>query len=309
MNKREDPAEIKDTPVSSGKNQSAKAPTRISEFQRFRSVFFGRRVVIVGFVIIFILIFVAIFAGIISPYNPYKQDLKNTLQKPSAEHWLGTDPYGRDVLSRVIYGSRTSLMVGIVAVGIGATVGILLGLVSGYFGSAMDIVLMRIIDAMMAVPSLVLALVFAAVLGSGLTNVMIAIGIAMVPLYCRLMRGQVLTIRQADYVLAAHSLGCSYVRIMFRHVLPNCMPPLIVLMTLNLGTSILAEAGLSFIGVGILPPGAAWGSMINQGYNYLLTNPILSFAPGVCIMLVVLSFNMVGDGLRDALDPRLRGII
>jgi peptide/nickel transport system permease protein len=295
--------------ASSDKTQPVKTSARISEFQRFRSVFFGRSVVIFGFIIIFILIFVAIFAPFIARYDPYKQNLGNTLQKPGAEHWLGTDPYGRDVLSRVIYGSRTSLMVGIVAVGIGAAVGIILGLVSGYFGGVMDIVLMRVIDAMMAIPSLVLALVFAAVLGSGLTNVMIAIGVAMVPLYARLMRGQVLSVRQADFILASHSLGCSNVRIMFRHILPNCMPPLIVLITLNLGSAILAEAGLSFIGVGILPPGAAWGNMISQGYNYLLTNPILSFAPGACIMLVVLSFNMVGDGLRDALDPRLRGII
>jgi len=309
MNKKNKVIGEKESTLSPSDGQLVKVTGRLSELQRFRSVFFGRSVVIFGFIIIIILIFVAIFAQFISPYNPYKQDLGNTLQKPSAEHWLGTDPYGRDVLSRVIYGSRTSLMVGIVAVGIGAAVGIILGLVSGYFGGVMDIVVMRIIDAMMAIPSLVLALVFAAVLGSGLTNIMIAIGIAMVPLYSRLMRGQVLSVRQADYILAAHSLGCSNVRIMFRHVLPNCMPPLIVLITLNLGSAILAEAGLSFIGVGILPPGAAWGNMINQGYNYLLTNPILSFAPGACIMLVVLSFNMVGDGLRDALDPRLRGII
>ncbi len=287
----------------------SETPPHVSEFQRFRSVFFGRCVVIVGFIIILILIIVAVFAPYISPYDPYKQDLRGALQEPSAEHWLGTDPYGRDTLSRVIYGTRTSLMVGLIAVGISSVIGVILGLISGYFGGVLDIILMRVIDSMMAIPSLVLALVFAAVLGSGLRNVMIAIGIAMVPLYCRLMRGQVLSIRQADYVLAAHSLGGSDVRIMLRHVLPNCLPPLIVLMTLNLGTAILAEAGLSFIGVGISPPGAAWGSMINQGYNYLLTNPILSFAPGICIMLVVLSFNMVGDGLRDALDPRLRGVI
>jgi peptide/nickel transport system permease protein len=308
MNKTNLPNE-KNKAILPGADESVKSSTRVSEFQHFRSVFFGRPVVIVGFIIIFLLIFVAIFAPLVSPYNPYKQDLNNILQKPSFKHLLGTDPFGRDVLSRVIYGSRTSLMVGIVAVGIGAAVGVILGLISGYFGGVLDIILMRIIDSMMSIPSLVLALVFAAVLGAGLYNVMIAIGIAMVPLYCRLMRGQVLSIRQADYLLAAQSLGCGHVRIMMRHMLPNCMPPLIVLVSLNLGSAILAEAGLSFIGVGVLPPGAAWGSMINQGYNYLLTNPILSFAPGVCIMLVVLSFNMVGDGLRDALDPRLRGII
>jgi peptide/nickel transport system permease protein len=295
--------------LTSTNYQISETSPRVSEFQRFCSVFFGRRVVIFGFIIILILIIVAVFAPYISPYDPYKQDLRSTLQDPSYKHWLGTDPYGRDTLSRVIYGTRTSLMVGLIAVGISSTIGVMLGLISGYFSGVLDIILMRVIDSMMALPSLVLALVFSAVLGSGLRNVMIAIGIAMVPLYCRLMRGQVLSVRYTDYVLASQSLGASHSRLMLRHVLPNCLPPLIVLMTLNLGTAILAEAGLSFIGVGISPPGAAWGSMINQGYDYLLTNPILSFAPGICIMLVVLSFNMVGDGLRDALDPRLRGII
>jgi peptide/nickel transport system permease protein len=200
-------------------------------------------------------------------------------------------------------------MVGVISVGIGAAIGVFLGLVSGYFGGVTDIIIMRIIDAMMAIPSIILALVFAAVLGSGLINVMIAVGVSMVPLFCRLMRSQVLSVRQNDYILASHSLGSSSIRIMQRHILPNCMPPLIVLMTLSLGFAILTEAGLSFIGIGISPPGAAWGSMINQGYNYLQSNPMLSIAPGVCMMLVVLSFNMVGDGLRDALDPRLRGVI
>jgi peptide/nickel transport system permease protein len=174
--------------------------------------------------------------------------------------WLGTDPYGRDTLSRVIYGARTSLMVGIVAVGIGATIGVLMGLVTGYFGGILDTILMRIIDSMMAIPSIVMALVFAAVLGNGLKNLMIAIGIAMVPLYCRLMRGQVLSVRQNDYIVAARSLGSDDVRIMLRHVLPNCLPPLIVLMTLNLGTAILSEAGLSFIGVGVAPLGQPEGA-------------------------------------------------
>jgi peptide/nickel transport system permease protein len=309
MNRQDKQTDKKDTAPLNRDGQSGEPPERISEFQRFRAVFFGRRVVVFGCVIVVLFIIVAVFAPLISPYNPYKQNLRNTLQQPNAQHWFGTDPYGRDTLTRVIYGTRTSLMVGIVAVGIAALIGVVLGLVSGYFGGWLDITLMRVIDGMMSVPSLVLALVFAAVLGSGLKNVMIAIGIAMVPLYCRLMRGQVLSVRQTDYVLAAHSLGASDRRIMLRHILPNCLPPLIVLITLNLGTAILAEAGLSFIGIGISPPGAAWGSMINEGYNYLMINPVLSFAPGTCILLLVLSFNMVGDGLRDALDPRLRGII
>lgn len=283
------------------------APLRVGGFQRFRRVFFGRPLVIFGFVIILLNISAAVFAPIISPYNPYIQDLLNALQEPSTQHWLGTDPLGRDVISRLIYGTQTSLMVGIIAVGVGTLIGLALGLVSGYFGGWLDTIIMRVIDAMMAIPMLVLALVFAAALGGGLSNVMLAVGVAMVPSFCRLMRGQVLATKQADYFLAAKVVGASDVRTMVRHVLPNCLPPLLVLFTLDLGRAILIEAGLSFLGIGIAPPGAAWGSMVNDGYTYLLTNPILSFAPGVCIMLVVLAFNMVGDGLRDALDPRLRG--
>jgi len=282
---------------------------RVSEFMRFRKVFFGRPVVIFGFVIIFLLIVFALFAPLLAPYDPYKLGLDNSLAQPSTQHWLGTDKLGRDVLSRLIYGSRTSLMVGMLAVGVATLLGVTLGLVTGYFGGWVDTIVMRWIDALMAVPAIILALVFAAALGGGLKNVMIALGIAMVPAYCRLMRGQVLSVKQSDYILAARISGASDLRIMFRDVLPNCLSPIIVLITLSMGIAILAEAGLSFLGVGILPPGAAWGSMVNDGYQYLMTNPLLSLAPGICILLVVLSFNMVGDGLRDALDPRLRGTL
>ena len=282
---------------------------RISDFQRFQRVFFGRKVVIFGFAIILVLVLTAIFAPLLAPYDPYMQDLSIILQSPNYTHWLGTDEIGRDILSRLIYGTRTSLMVGIVAVGVAALFGVSLGLVSGYFGGWLDSIVMRIIDALMAIPGLVLALVFAAVLGGGLFNIMIAVGVSMMPGYCRLMRGLVLSVKNADFILAAHSLGSKDMRIMLRHILPNCLPPLIVLVTLQLGMAILIEAGLSYIGIGIAPPGAAWGSMVNEGYRYLQMNPVLSFAPGLSIMMVVLAFNLVGDGLRDALDPRLRGIL
>jgi peptide/nickel transport system permease protein len=285
------------------------APAHITEFQRFRRVFFGRRVVIFGFAIIVLLLFTAIFAPLLAPYDPYEIDMANSLQHPSGRHLLGTDEIGRDVLSRLIYGTRTSLMVGVVAVSVAVLIGVTLGLIAGYFGGWLDTLIMRIIDALMAIPGLVLALVFAAMLGGGLKNIMIAVGISMMPTYCRLMRGQVLSVKSADFILAAHSLGSKDMRIMLRHILPNCLPPLIVLVTLQLGMAILTEAGLSFIGIGISPPGAAWGSMINQGYSFLQINPVLSFAPGLSIMVVVLAFNLVGDGLRDALDPRLRGIL
>lgn len=280
-----------------------------SEFRRFIRVFFGRKVVAVGAFIILVLIIAAIAAPVIAPHNPIKGDLKQTLQQPSKEYLLGTDQLGRDVLSRVIYGSRASLMVGIIAVGVAAAGGMILGLVAGYFGGWLNMIVMRFIDALMSIPPIPLALAIAAMLGGGLTNVMISVGISLIPVYCRLMHGQVLSIKESDYIMAAHVIGASNSRIMFSQLLPNCFSTMIVIITLNLGIAILAEAALSFLGIGIEPPGAAWGAMVNDGYGYLLTNPLLSFAPGLCIMLVVWSFNIVGDGLRDALDPRLRGTL
>lgn len=284
-------------------------PVRSNEFRRFLRVFLGRKVVIFGAVIILLLIITAIFAPLFAPYDPYKQSLGEALQGPSGAHLLGTDPLGRDELSRIIYGTRISLLVGIVSVGAAAIIGMMLGLVAGYFGGFLNTVIMRFIDALMAIPPIMLALAIAAALGGGLMNVMISLGISLIPTQARLMRGQVLTVKQADYVTAGEVIGASNMRIMLKHIFPNCLPPLIVLITLNLGVAILAEAALSFLGVGIRPPGAAWGSMVNDGYRYLLSNPVLSFAPGLAIMLVVLAFNFVGDGLRDALDPRLRGTI
>jgi peptide/nickel transport system permease protein len=280
-----------------------------SRTRNFIRVFSGRKVAVFGAAIILVLIVVAVFAPLIAPYDPYQQNLREALQQPSKDHLLGTDPFGRDTLSRIIYGTRPSLAVGLVSVGIGALLGMSIGLLGGYFGGIVDTLTMRAIDALMFIPSLILALAIGAALGGGLGNVMVSLGIALTPTYARLMRCEVLTVKQAEYVTAGRAIGCRDVRIMLVHVLPNTLPPLIVLITLNLGTAILAEAALSFLGLGIAPPGAAWGAMVNDGYRYLLSNPILSFAPGLCIMLVVLAFNLAGDGVRDALDPRLRGII
>jgi peptide/nickel transport system permease protein len=287
----------------------ATAPPKVSEARRIIKVMFSRWLVVFGAVIILALIVVAIFAPLIAPYDPIQQDLSIALQQPSSDHLLGTDWLGRDVLSRIIYGTRISIMVGVIAVGIACIIGMSLGLVAGYFGRWTNNIIMRIIDAMMSLPPLVLALAISSALGGGLRNVMISLGIAMVPIYCRLMCGQVLTVKTNDYITAANVIGTNDFKMMLRHILPNSFPPLLVLITLNLGQAILAEAGLSFLGIGISPPTAAWGSMVSEGYRYLFNNPILSFAPGIAIVLVVLSFNMVGDGLRDALDPRLRGII
>jgi ABC-type dipeptide/oligopeptide/nickel transport system permease subunit len=260
-------------------------------------------------VIIAVLLISAVFSPLLAPYNPYEQNLEETLKSSNSAHWLGTDAIGRDTLSRIIYGTRTSLMIGIVAISIAAFIGMFLGLIAGYFGGQTYAFVMRFIDAQMCFPPILIALLVAGMLGGGLKNVMIAIGISLIPAYGRLMCAQVLTVKENDYVLAARAAGASNLRIMTRHVVPNCFPPLIVLITMNIGMAILSEAGLSFLGLGIAPPGAAWGAMVSDGYLYLKTHPILSFAPGLAIMLVVFAFNMVGDGLRDALDPRLRGTL
>ena len=282
---------------------------RTNEFRRFLRVFFGRGLVIFGTVIIIIFLVISFFGPWIAPYDPNVQDLDQILVSPSGEHLLGTDYLGRDLISRLIYGARNSLMVGVVALGIASVVGMAAGLIAGYFGGWIYSVIMRLIDALMSFPMILLALLIASLLGGGLTNVMIALGIAMIPGYARLMCGLVLSAKESDYIMAGHSLGSNNWRMMFLHILPNCFPPIIVLITMQIGAAILAEAGLSYLGIGITPPAPAWGAMVNDGYRYLATIPLLSFAPGVAIMLVVFAFNMVGDGLRDALDPRLRGVL
>jgi peptide/nickel transport system permease protein len=284
-------------------------PPRVGKFRHFMGLMFGRGVVIFGAVVLVVLILLAIFTPFIAPYGENEQDLTQTLAQPSKAHWLGTDELGRDLLSRVMYGSRISLLVGIVAVTIAGAIGMGLGLVAGYLGGWVNIIIMRIVDALLALPPLILMLAIAAILGSGVLNVLIALGIGMMPTYCRLMCGQVMTLKERDFIMAARSMGSRNMHIMLRHVLPNTFPPLLVLITVNLGTAIMMEAALSFLGIGILPPTATWGAMVSGGQRFLLTNPLLSFAPGVAVMLVVLAFNMVGDGLRDALDPRLRGLL
>jgi peptide/nickel transport system permease protein len=282
---------------------------RGSRFRRMVRVFLSRGLVTFGIFVILIFIITAIFAPLIAPYDPYKQDLDNSLLKPQKSHPLGTDILGRDTLSRLIFGSRTAIIVGLFVVGIAAAVGVTLGAIAGYFGKIISLVIMRTMDALMSIPMILLALVIGSLLGGGLKNVIIALGIALIPGYARMMCGQTLSIKENDYITASRTLGASNLRIVLRHIIPNGFPPLIVMMTMMLGSTILAEAGLSFLGLGIKPPGAAWGAMISDGYQYILRNPMLSFAPGIAVMLVVFSFNMVGDGLRDALDPRLRGLL
>ena len=284
-------------------------PPKVREWRRFVRVFFQRRIVIVGLLILVMLGFTAIFAEWLAPYDPYKQNLRKILQQPSKAHLLGTDSVGRDTLSRLIYGSRTTLVVGFVSAGIAASIGITLGILAGYFGGIINMIIMRLTDVLMPFPVMVLALLLAAVLGGGIHNVVLALGIAMVAVYIRVACGMTLSIKENDFILAERAMGAGHIRIMARHILPNAFAPIIVIITLQLGFLILSEAALSFLGVGIKPPGAAWGAMVSEGRRFLVKIPILSFAPGAAIMLVVFAFNMVGDALRDALDPRLRGTL
>ncbi len=249
----------------------------------------------------------AAFAPWIAPADPLEQDYNALLDAPSAAHWLGTDQVGRDLLSRLMHGTRISLAVGVVAVAVAIAAGVPAGMAAGYFRGLLDDVLMRIIDAFIAFPSLILALAIVAVLKPSLGNVMIAIGVTYVPLYARLMRAQVLSIRTQDYVAAARATGASDLRIMLRHILPNTLSPIIVQATLGLGFAVLAETSLGYLGVGVQPPTPTWGSALNQGAPLLERAPWLSIFPGLAILILVLAFNLLGDALRDQLDPRLRG--
>jgi peptide/nickel transport system permease protein len=294
-------------PVADGSIPQVQPP--YSETRRVLRVFVGRKLAVIGLVLVLLFILTAIFAHWLAPYDPYKVNIVEKLQQPSMTHLLGTDSVGRDTLSRVIYSSQTSIMVCLGAVGLAVLVGESLGLMAAYFGGWVYIVIMRLTDALMASPMILNAIILSSLLGGGIKNVIIALGIGMVSSQCRLMCGQALTLKNNEYIMAGRAMGASDLRMMLIHILPNAFPPIIVMITIQLGTAILAEAGLSFLGIGIEPPQAAWGGMVSEGYKYLMTSPLLSFAPGVAIMMAVFGFNMMGDGLRDALDPRLRGIL
>ena len=285
-----------------------KTKEKNSQFRQTLRVFFGRGVIAkISFCIVVIFIVVAILAPYLTPYEPEKQELLNKLQGPSAAHWLGTDNLGRDLLTRILYGARISLISSVLSSLIAAALGTLLGLIAGFFGGFLSQVIMRVVDAKMSIPPLVLTMVWALVFGGGVTGVSIVIGISMFSSYTRVSYGMVLSLRENDYVTAAMLVGQRKANILFKHLLPNCFPSLIVMFTMNLGSAIMMEASLSYLGIGITPPTPAWGSMVSEGYKYLLTNPMVSIIPGLCVLLVVVSFNILGDGLRDAIDPRLRG--
>ena len=272
----------------------------------FRAVV-RHRLASVGLAIIAMLCFIAIFASILAPYSPYDQDLYRVLAPPSAIHWLGTDNLGRDLFSRILYGARVSLFVGIVSSALSALIGIAIGLFAGFKGGVVDSIIMRVTDAFLCFPPLIFILAMSAALGPGLQNVMLSFALFGWTGFARITRGQVLLVRELPFIEAARSVGVPSMRIMVRHILPNIAAPLLVAITITIGTAILVESGVSFLGLGVQPPTASWGKELRVGFTYLEAAPLFSIAPGVMISLAIISFNFVGDGLRDALDPRLRG--
>ena len=277
-----------------------------SPARRARRRLFKRKAAVAGLVVLTIFILLALLAPLIVPYDPIATSWSLVRKPPSAAHWFGTDELGRDILSRVIYGARASLLAGLISVAIALGIGVPLGLLSGYRGGFVDALISRITDAMLACPFLILAIALAAFLGPSLGNAMIAIGISATPVFIRLTRGQVLSVKAEDYVEAARALGNPPWRIAVAHILPNILPALLVQATLSIAAAIIAEAALSFLGLGQQPPSPSWGSMLNAAQRFLTQAPWMAIWPGLAIFLVVLSLNLLGDGLRDALDPRQR---
>ena len=265
-----------------------------------------RRGAIFGLVVLAVFVLLAVAAPWVTPYDPIAQGWMTVRKAPSAVHWFGTDEVGRDVLTRVVFGARASLMAGVISIGIALTIGVPLGLVAGYLGGFVDALISRLTDAMLACPFLILAIALAAFLGPSLGNAMIAIGITATPIFVRLTRGQVMAVKVEDYVEAARAVGNPRWRIALVHILPNILPALLVQATLSIAAAIIAEAALSFLGLGQQPPAPSWGSMLNAAQRFLVNAPWMAIWPGLAIFATVLSFNLLGDGLRDALDPRER---
>lgn len=259
-----------------------------------------------GLFIVGLLLFFAVFAPLIAPHDPIVGDLMVRHEAPTLEYIMGTDTQGRDVFSRILYGAKISVQIGIISVGIALFIGTFLGVISGYYGGVVDMIVMRIIDIMLAFPTILLALAIVSILGPNLTNAMIAVGVVNIPRFARIVRSSVLSVKENEYIEAARSIGDTDFQIIMRHILPNCLAPILVQTTLAIGTAILEAAGLSFLGLGAQPPIAEWGAMLANARGYMRQAPWSVMFPGVAIMLTVLGFNLLGDGLRDALDPRLK---
>jgi len=267
------------------------------------------RLAVAGLIMLTVLVVVALFAPLIAPYGINEPDVANRLSGPSLDHVFGTDNIGRDVFSRVVIASRVSLQVGAISVGIAVALGVPIGLISGYYGGRIDSVLMRLMDILLSIPAIVLAIAILAALGPNIFNAMVAIGIVYTPIFARITRGSVLSLRDAVFVRAARSIGATDTRIIATHILPNVIAPIIVQTSLSLAFAILAEAALSFLGLGVQPPDPAWGRMLSEGRGFFQQAPWMALFPGLAILFTVMSFNLVGDGLRDALDPQQRSLI
>jgi peptide/nickel transport system permease protein len=296
--------EAVDQQAAQNQDQQAYAPR--TPWNMMVSRFNKNKRAMVGLWMTVIFVIVAILARWIAPYDPIVQNMQVMLESPSWNHPFGTDEFGRDILSRIIYGAQISLMIGIVGVLISVIIGVTLGTVSGYFGGKADTLIMRIMDIFMAFPSFLLALAIVSVLGPGMSNVMIAIGIFSIPTFARISRSSVISVKNKEFIEAAKAMGGTHMFIIFKHVIPNSIAPIIVLSSLRIATAILTASGLSFLGMGAQPPTPEWGAMLSTGREYLRTSPHVSTIPGLAIMFMVLSFNMLGDGLRDALDPKMK---
>ena len=277
-----------------------------NQLQRMWHSFKKRKISVIGLVVVIIYVLIAIFADQLAPYDPAKQDLLHMAEKPSAEHLLGTDEVGRDLLSRIIYGARISLKVGFMAVGIAFSIGVPLGIISGYFGDVVDTLIMRAMDILMAFPGILLTIVFVSILGPNLNNAIISVGIYTVPNFARMARGETLALKNNEYIEAAKAVGSSDLRIIFSHILLNIIAPMIILSTLSFSTAIITTAGMGFLGIGAQPPTPEWGAMLSSGRQTLMTAPHVTTFTGLAIMILVMALNLLGDGLRDVLDPKLK---
>ncbi len=287
-------------------NSKLPTPKKDTEWSQVWRHLRRNRLAMVGIAVMAIFVLSAIFAPLITPYDPIKVDFGSAFNVPSSENLLGADWLGRDNFSRILYGARISLIIGFISVAIGMVIGVPVGALSGYYGGKFDLFIQRIIDILIAFPGILLAIVVVTILGTGVENVMIAVGIASVPIYTRLVRGSVLAIKEQGYVAAAKALGIGDSRIIVRHIMPNCLGPIIVQSTFQIATAILWAAGLGFLGLGAQPPDPEWGAMLSRGREYIRTAHFLTTYPGLAIFFMVLGFNLIGDGLRDALDPRSR---
>jgi peptide/nickel transport system permease protein/oligopeptide transport system permease protein len=279
-------------------------PAASKPLNRSLRKFLGNRAAVLGGILVLAVVLMAVLAPLIATHDPFKTSFLTVRKAPSALNWLGTDELGRDIFSRLLYGSRASLMAGVVSVVIAVVVGVPFGLLAGYFGGWTDASVSRVTEALLAIPFLILAIALAAFLGPSLTNAMIAIGISATPIFIRLTRGQVLGVKTEDYVEGARAIGLPDLWIIARYIFPNVLPPIVVQATITIATAIIAEASLSFLGLGQQPPNPSWGSMLNTAKNYMAQAPWMSIFPGGAIFVIVLAFNLLGDGLRDALDPR-----